>query len=381
TWKRLTESVNELAGNLTTQVRAIATVTSAVARGYLTRPIPAPKPSPSRPGGDLMPAALAQPDTGPRADADQLASDAIRRACDLACVIRDDGPDAALRTIQQIPADTVPLVMIMLAAMVPDDQPATTLLAWAVDSWPPHADRIDPALLPYATIRTGRGRRRKDEQPCGSVAAYRRHKRRAEQPCDSCEATFKLYNQAKRRQREDRRPPRDRAGTRRPRTGRPPTSAPRQCPACDAPADKIVKGYCPQCYQRWVYHGRPDGGPPPKRQPSVRPPKPIPARCRKNLHDLTFGTVIFLHSGAWRCRACYNAARARRLFNTRHRDHHVVELPEGHLACMTCSTPEVPVQQRPWRWRPDTRAADTSTIPAPPTATATPLALLERLSA
>ncbi|MFI6321501.1 HAMP domain-containing protein [Nonomuraea sp. NPDC050556] len=41
TWKRLTESVNELAGNLTTQVRAIATVTSAVARGDLTRSIAA----------------------------------------------------------------------------------------------------------------------------------------------------------------------------------------------------------------------------------------------------------------------------------------------------------------------------------------------------
>ncbi|MEW9527540.1 HAMP domain-containing protein [Microbispora sp. NPDC049125] len=39
TWKRLTESVNELAGNLTTQVRAIAEVTSAVARGDLTQSI------------------------------------------------------------------------------------------------------------------------------------------------------------------------------------------------------------------------------------------------------------------------------------------------------------------------------------------------------
>ncbi|MEV4102520.1 HAMP domain-containing protein [Nonomuraea sp. NPDC049649] len=39
TWKRLTESVNELAGNLTTQVRAIAAVTSGVARGDLTRSI------------------------------------------------------------------------------------------------------------------------------------------------------------------------------------------------------------------------------------------------------------------------------------------------------------------------------------------------------
>ncbi|WP_372443043.1 HAMP domain-containing protein [Actinomadura barringtoniae] len=36
TWKRLTESVNELASNLTTQVRAIGEVASAVARGDLT---------------------------------------------------------------------------------------------------------------------------------------------------------------------------------------------------------------------------------------------------------------------------------------------------------------------------------------------------------
>jgi signal transduction histidine kinase/CheY-like chemotaxis protein/HAMP domain-containing protein len=39
TWKRLTENVNELAQNLTRQVRAIAEVTSAVAAGDLTRSI------------------------------------------------------------------------------------------------------------------------------------------------------------------------------------------------------------------------------------------------------------------------------------------------------------------------------------------------------
>src|ERR1700729_1378652 len=39
TWKRLTENVNELAGNLTRQVRAISDVTSAVAAGDLTRNI------------------------------------------------------------------------------------------------------------------------------------------------------------------------------------------------------------------------------------------------------------------------------------------------------------------------------------------------------
>src|ERR1700721_2749205 len=39
TWKRLTENVNELAGNLTRQVRAISQVTSAVAAGDLTRSI------------------------------------------------------------------------------------------------------------------------------------------------------------------------------------------------------------------------------------------------------------------------------------------------------------------------------------------------------
>ena len=39
TWKRLTETVNELAGNLTRQVRAIAAVATAVARGDLNQAI------------------------------------------------------------------------------------------------------------------------------------------------------------------------------------------------------------------------------------------------------------------------------------------------------------------------------------------------------
>ena len=39
TWKRLTENVNQLAANLTTQVRAIAEVSTAVTQGDLTREI------------------------------------------------------------------------------------------------------------------------------------------------------------------------------------------------------------------------------------------------------------------------------------------------------------------------------------------------------
>ena len=39
TWRDLTENVNQLAGNLTTQVRAIAEVSTAVTQGDLTRQI------------------------------------------------------------------------------------------------------------------------------------------------------------------------------------------------------------------------------------------------------------------------------------------------------------------------------------------------------
>src|SRR5688500_20283627 len=39
TWKGLTENVNQLAANLTTQVRAIAEVATAVTKGDLTRTI------------------------------------------------------------------------------------------------------------------------------------------------------------------------------------------------------------------------------------------------------------------------------------------------------------------------------------------------------
>jgi len=43
TWKDLTESVNTLAGNLTSQVRNIALVTTAVANGELSRKITVPR--------------------------------------------------------------------------------------------------------------------------------------------------------------------------------------------------------------------------------------------------------------------------------------------------------------------------------------------------
>ena len=39
TWRELTDNVNQLAGNLTTQVRAIAEVATAVTKGDLTRSI------------------------------------------------------------------------------------------------------------------------------------------------------------------------------------------------------------------------------------------------------------------------------------------------------------------------------------------------------
>src|SRR2546421_12840674 len=39
TWKDLTDSVNQMAGNLTTQVRNVAEVTTAVAKGDLSRKI------------------------------------------------------------------------------------------------------------------------------------------------------------------------------------------------------------------------------------------------------------------------------------------------------------------------------------------------------
>src|SRR5262249_38872706 len=39
TWKDLTDSVNSMAGNLTSQVRNIAEVTTAVANGYLSKKI------------------------------------------------------------------------------------------------------------------------------------------------------------------------------------------------------------------------------------------------------------------------------------------------------------------------------------------------------
>src|SRR5206468_330425 len=54
TWRNLTESVNFMASNLTSQVRNIAQVTTAVANGDLTQKITVDVPGPTRQSSDLI---------------------------------------------------------------------------------------------------------------------------------------------------------------------------------------------------------------------------------------------------------------------------------------------------------------------------------------
>ncbi|MFG2400713.1 hypothetical protein [Streptomyces lydicus] len=100
------------------------------------------------------------------------------------------------------------------------------------------------------------------------------------------------------------------------------------------------------CYARWVYHGRPAGGPPAPgaTAPKPRAPRPrvIPDRCRHG-HALDATNLRFDGNGVRYCRACryviektYNE----RQFTYRHDGHDVIPTRDGRRYCRTCNRGE-----------------------------------------
>lgn len=101
-------------------------------------------------------------------------------ACELAGLVREEGPGAIARFFRRVTRDEIPVearaLMVVLAAMVPDDATPADLLSWA--DWD-------------APERPAR-----DLMPCGTRAAYARHKRAGEdpEPC-GCGKAFREYRE------------------------------------------------------------------------------------------------------------------------------------------------------------------------------------------
>lgn len=110
--------------------------------------------------------------------------------------VRDGGPDAVAAVMAR--AD-LPAVVVVLAAMVPDDRTPGELLAWADPTAVERERKRDEAKLERLRRRHAAGQR--TLQPCGTHAAYTRHKNRCEEACEACVLAERIYQRDRMRRR------------------------------------------------------------------------------------------------------------------------------------------------------------------------------------
>lgn len=91
----------------------------------MTRPKPGA--TPGRGPGHNVPA-WHQPRAHP--DGHRLVGPALERATALVTIVRDEGADGVARVLDNCDRDALSAIIVVLAAMVPDDVPRDRLLAW-----------------------------------------------------------------------------------------------------------------------------------------------------------------------------------------------------------------------------------------------------------
>lgn len=116
-------------------------------------------------------------------DRADLAERMIPLACDLACKVRDGDAEGIARLAAEHEWDTpTAALLVVLAAMVPDDGPVGDLLAWTEGLEVSLAWQQEPLPLPASG--------RPVTEPCGTYAAYRRHERHGEPIDPWCNAAY-----------------------------------------------------------------------------------------------------------------------------------------------------------------------------------------------
>ena len=131
----------------------------------------------------------------------ELAADMVASACELACLVRDGTRDEIGVYVAGLTEEERVALLIVQAAMIPDDVDVGTLLAWV--TWDEYgrplpgaspAARRERALA--APPQAPRRWREEELKPCGSHAAFNRHKIRGELIDDECAAGEKSYQDA-----------------------------------------------------------------------------------------------------------------------------------------------------------------------------------------
>ena len=125
-----------------------------------------------------------------------LAESMVPVACDLTCRVRDADAEGIARLAEARGWDTeTAALLIVLAAMVPDDVPVGDLLAWTDGLETVLALRQEP--LPLAMPG------RPVTEPCGTYAAWCRHRRRGEEVDARCYRAWRKYRAERRVARKD----------------------------------------------------------------------------------------------------------------------------------------------------------------------------------
>jgi hypothetical protein len=133
----------------------------------------------------------------------ELAERMVSVAIELACLVRDEGPDEIGAFISALTGEERDALLIIQAALIPDDTDVKTLLSWV--TWDEYGRPL-PGAAPAAGRErvlapppARRGPRRLPEGevvPCPSHAAFNRHKLRGELIDDGCAAAEKAYQDA-----------------------------------------------------------------------------------------------------------------------------------------------------------------------------------------
>jgi len=104
-----------------------------------------------------------------------LAERMVAPACELACIVRDEGRESVGVFLARYGEDEIRALLVVLAGMVPvEDMSAADMLAWL--KFDEYGRPLEPPLA-----------------PCGTYGAFRRHKQRGELIDDDCRTAAREY--------------------------------------------------------------------------------------------------------------------------------------------------------------------------------------------
>lgn len=119
-------------------------------------------------------------------------------AASLVGVVRDEDRDGVTRFLSRLTHHERDALLVILAALVPDDRSPADLLDWV--TWDEHGHPLPPDAV-LVLHQGGRKRGPRPTEPCGTPAAYKRHVAAGERACDPCRVAGNAA-QAQRRKRQ-----------------------------------------------------------------------------------------------------------------------------------------------------------------------------------